>query len=114
MRGEPQSGDGSEESYQYDKKYWGFRIYWFSYEPIVWDIVTEKNGKALMVSKMAIDNQEFHSKKAYVVAEARKLNSDGNYNYTTLDTLSGLITDRKPSDDICRAAEKYGVQIILP
>ncbi|MBR3622819.1 MAG: DeoR/GlpR transcriptional regulator [Selenomonadaceae bacterium] len=55
-----------------------------------------------------------HSKKAYVVAEARKLNSDGNYNYTTLDTLSGLITDQKPSKDICDAAEKYGVQIILP
>ena len=55
-----------------------------------------------------------HSKKAYVVAEARKLNSDGNYNYTTLDTLSGLITDQKPSKDICNAAEKYGVQIILP
>ena len=30
-----------------------------------------------------------HSKKAYVVAEARKLSTDGNYNYTTLDTLSG-------------------------
>lgn len=55
-----------------------------------------------------------HSKHAYVVAEAGKLNSDGNYNYTTLDTLSGLITDSKPSKDICNAAEKYGVQIILP
>ncbi len=55
-----------------------------------------------------------HSKKAYVVAEARKLSSDGNYNYTTLDTLSGLITDSKPSKEICDAAEKYGVQIILP
>ena len=55
-----------------------------------------------------------HSKHAYVVAEARKLNSDGNYNYTTLDTFSGLITDVKPSKDICEAAEKYGVQIILP
>ena len=55
-----------------------------------------------------------HSKRAYVVAEAGKLNSDGNYNYTTLDTLSGLITDSKPSKDICAAAEKYGVQVILP
>ena len=38
-----------------------------------------------------------HSKKAYVVAEARKLSTDGNYNYTTLDTLSGLITDSEPA-----------------
>ncbi|WP_294154784.1 DeoR/GlpR family DNA-binding transcription regulator [uncultured Selenomonas sp.] len=54
------------------------------------------------------------SKRAYVVAEARKLSNDGNYNYTSLDTLSGLITDSKPADDICEAAEDYGVEIILP
>ena len=54
------------------------------------------------------------SKRAYVVAESSKLSSDGNYNYVTLDTLSGLITDEKPAADICRAAESYGVEIILP
>ena len=54
------------------------------------------------------------SKRAYVVAEARKLSSDGNYNYTSLDTLSGLITDSKPAEDICEAADEYGVEIILP
>ena len=55
-----------------------------------------------------------HSKKAYVVAEARKLSTDGNYNYTTLDTLSGLITDSMPSKEIQEAADSYGVEIILP
>ena len=55
-----------------------------------------------------------HSKKAYVVAEARKLSTDGNYNYTTLDTLSGLITDTLPAQDIQDAADSYGVEIILP
>ena len=54
------------------------------------------------------------SKRAYAVAEARKLSSDGNYNYTSLDTLSGLITDSKPAEDICEAADDYGVEIILP
>ena len=54
------------------------------------------------------------AKRAYVVAEARKLSNDGNYNYTSLDTLSGLITDSKPADDICEAAEDYGVEIVLP
>ena len=54
------------------------------------------------------------SKRAYVVAEARKRSSDGNYNYTSLDTRSGLITDSKPAEDICEAAEDYGVEIILP
>jgi len=54
------------------------------------------------------------SKRAYVVAEARKLSADGNYNYVTLDTLSGLITDSPPAEDIQRAAANYGVEIILP
>ncbi len=54
------------------------------------------------------------SKRAYVVAESRKLSADGNYNYVTLDTLSGLITDALPAEDIQQAAENYGVEIILP
>ena len=54
------------------------------------------------------------SKRAYVVAEAKMLNVDGNYNYVTLDTLSGLITDSEPAEDVCRAASSYGVEIILP
>ena len=49
-----------------------------------------------------------------MVAEARKLSTDGNYNYTTLDTLSGLITDSEPAQDIRDAADSYGVEIILP
>ena len=54
------------------------------------------------------------SKRAYVVAEARKLSSDGNYNYATLDTLSGLITDSLPAENIRQAAADYGVEIIVP
>jgi DeoR family glycerol-3-phosphate regulon repressor len=54
------------------------------------------------------------SKRAYVVAEARKLSADGNYNYASLDTLSGLITDSLPADDIRQAAADYGVEIIMP
>ncbi|MBR1419899.1 MAG: DeoR/GlpR transcriptional regulator [Selenomonadaceae bacterium] len=54
------------------------------------------------------------SKNSYVVAESSKLNSDGNYNYASLDELSGLITDEKPSEDICHAAEEFGVKLILP
>lgn len=54
------------------------------------------------------------SKRAYVVAEAKKLSADGNYNYATLDTLSGLITDSLPADDIRQAASDYGVEIIMP
>lgn len=54
------------------------------------------------------------AKKAYVVAEAKKLSNAGSYNYVTLDALSGLITDSRPAENICRAAREYGVRIILP
>ncbi len=54
------------------------------------------------------------SKRAYVVAEAKKLSTDGNYNYATLDTLSGLITDALPDEKIRKAAADYGVDIIVP
>ena len=47
-------------------------------------------------------------------AEARKLSTDGNYNYTSLDTLSGLITDSELPEDVRRAADSFGVDIILP
>ena len=54
------------------------------------------------------------SKRAYVVAEAKKLSSDGNYNYASLDTLSGLITDAMPEEKVRAAAASYGVEIIVP
>ena len=55
-----------------------------------------------------------HSKRAYVVAEARKLSTDGNYDFTSLDALAGLITDTEPSPDIRAAAAELGVDIVLP
>ena len=54
------------------------------------------------------------SKSAYVVAESRKLSSDGNYNYVSLDALTGLVTDSMPSRAVCQAADKLGVKIITP
>ena len=54
------------------------------------------------------------SKRAYVVAEAKKLSSDGNYNYASLDTLSGLITAAMPEEKVRAAAASYGVEIIVP
>jgi len=32
------------------------------------------------------------SKKAYLVAEMKKMSNDGNYNYVTLDAMTGIIT----------------------
>ena len=65
------------------------------------------------VSKAAIIK---NSKRAYVVAEAKKIatDDDHSYNYTTLDTLSGVVIDTMPPKDIQESLESYGVEIILP
>lgn len=54
------------------------------------------------------------SKKAYIIAQKRKFSTDGNYNFTSLDSISGVITDSKPKPDICKAAEDTGIEIIVP
>ena len=54
------------------------------------------------------------SKRAYVVAEARKLSTDGNYDFTPLNALAGLVTDTEPPSDIRAAAAELGVDIVLP
>ena len=36
-------------------------IYWFSYDPIEWDILSESNGKALIIANLIIDSQEYYS-----------------------------------------------------
>ena len=33
-------------------------IYWFRYEPIEWDILTESEGKALVVTDLVLDSRE--------------------------------------------------------
>lgn len=53
------------------------------------------------------------SKRAYIVAQMRKFSTDGNYNFTTLDSINGVITDFKPKSDIYKAAEETGIEIIF-
>ena len=54
------------------------------------------------------------SKRSYVLAEARKLSTDGNYDYAPLNALAGFVTDTEPPSDIRAAAAELGVDIVLP
>ena len=54
------------------------------------------------------------SKKAYLVAEMKKMSNDGNYNYVTLDALTGIITDSVLTDELHEIVSGYGVEIIMP
>ena len=50
---------GSLDSYQDDNGYEMGRTYWFKYDPIEWTILTEEDGKALIVSDLIIDTREY-------------------------------------------------------
>ena len=47
-------------SFQDDNNYFVNTIYWFKYEPIKWQILTEEDGKALIVSDLVLDAKEFY------------------------------------------------------
>ena len=50
-----------DNSRQYDNGYALCKVYWFKFEPIKWQIVGEKEGKALLCSHLILDSQEFNS-----------------------------------------------------
>ncbi len=56
------TGVSTYDSYQYANGYTGFRTretYWFKYEPIKWNILTEADGYATVLADLAIDSQNF-------------------------------------------------------
>ena len=54
------------------------------------------------------------SKKTYLIAEARKFSTDGNYTFAHVDDFDGVITDTKPKTDVLRSLNERNVEIILP
>ena len=52
------------------------------------------------------------SKTAYVMAESRKIGFEGIYSFSTLEKVSGIITDAKLPEALTTAAENFGTKII--
>ncbi|MCR5350450.1 MAG: DUF6273 domain-containing protein [Acholeplasmatales bacterium] len=50
----------STYTYQYDNGYSTKTIYWFSYDPVEWIILEEKDGKALIIANLILDSQEYN------------------------------------------------------
>ena len=48
-----------DNTYQDDNGYFINTKYWFSYDPIEWDILNEKDGKALIIANLILDSQEY-------------------------------------------------------
>ena len=46
-------------SYQDDNGYATSTVYWFKFEPIKWRVLTESNGKALLLADLVLDSQDY-------------------------------------------------------
>lgn len=51
---------GTDSSFQYNNGYQLNTVYWFSYDPIEWDVLEVKNGDALLFANLILDSQEWY------------------------------------------------------
>lgn len=60
-RPSPTKVEGSEDySLQDDNGYETGVMYWFKYEPIVWNVIEDSDGELMLLSAAIIDNQQFY------------------------------------------------------
>lgn len=121
--------DSSYEFYTYqdDNGYETRKVYWFSFDQIEWDVLSEKDGKALIIANLIIDGQEFYPSQSteqflhnggtsyvnnYGLSNIRKWLNDTFYDTaftalqkniiaTTLVDNSLASTGRNTSDFVC-------------
>ena len=53
------SSSSTSNSYQDDNGYSTGTVYWFKYEPIKWRILTISDGKAMILSELMLDSQQY-------------------------------------------------------
>ena len=104
-----ESSSGSAHQYnQYKNGYFIDNFYWFKYEPIKWNILEEKNGKAMIISDLIIDSQHYYPatitsnaeppispdviyESNYEASDIRKWLNDNFYNTVFADLEKGII-----------------------
>jgi uncharacterized repeat protein (TIGR02543 family) len=52
--------DNADDSHQDENGYTTNTVYWFSYDPIEWNILTESDGKALIIANLILDAQDYY------------------------------------------------------
>lgn len=114
-------------TYQNKNGYFTNKIYWFGYDPIEWDILTEADGKALIVANLILDSQEYYPSNSegplehnggigyvnnYELSAIRKFLNDDFYNIAfrnykkelieeTVVDNSSLSTGQKENNFVC-------------
>lgn len=83
-------------SYQDNNGYDPDEIYWFSYDVIEWDILKEKNDKALIISNLILDSQEYYPTSSPEISEHNDGTGYGN-NYGLSNIRKFLIDTFYPN-----------------
>ena len=78
-------------SYQDDNGYYTSTTYWFSYDPIEWDILTETSEKILIISHLIIDSQEIEHN--YTAGEYEHNGGTGYNNNYELSSIRQWLND---------------------
>ena len=55
-----ENNSSTDNGYQDDYGYETSTVYWFRYDPIKWRILSEENGKTLILCEMIIDGQDYY------------------------------------------------------
>ena len=81
---EPVSSTDREQSYQPDNGYDSKKVYWFKFDPVYWNVLSEDitNGTALVLSDMMLDAQSFDTQdeRNYVQSTIRTWLKETFYN----------------------------------
>lgn len=100
------SSSSTSSSNQDDNGYSTNIVYWFSYDPIEWDILTESSGKALIIANLILDSQDYYPSTSestfshnggigyannYELSNIRKFLNDNFYNTAFNDLQKALI-----------------------
>ena len=96
----------TDNASQNDNGYSTNTIYWFSYDLIEWDILTESSGKALIIANLILDSQEYYPSDSqsqfthnggigyannYELSAIRKFLNDNFYNTAFNELQKALI-----------------------
>ncbi len=104
----------SEENCQEAHGYLTGAVYWFSYQPLTWKILEERNGKAWIITDRCIDAQAYRTvvwENSYVKSSIRKwLNNDfittafGKEEQATI--CAEIVTNNMEEEDVCDGDKK--------
>ncbi|MBQ4073544.1 MAG: hypothetical protein IJD50_07515 [Clostridia bacterium] len=73
----------SFNSGQDDNGYSTGNVYWFKYEPIKWRMLSENDGKALMLAELILDSQEFYPSSSSHTENGKTIYAN-NWEYSTI------------------------------